>query len=424
VAGNLRDSERAARLRDDLESLRLPPERKRPGPRPAGAPRPGGWRPSRGLLALAAVTLLAAGAIAWRVWGTAPLAVETAAAVPYAEAAREPVPILSGTGYLVPAQPFIAIGSRVAGRIERYRVEEGDRVKAGDPLVELEHRPFEATVEQAEAARESARARLSLAESELRRARELAARDVVSRDELETRESAAKAARAQVRELDAAARRARIDLEDAVIRAPTDGVVLETFKQPGEVAVPGGFSGSGDLLRLANLAELRAELDVNEADLPRVRLGQHAEVTPDAYPEAHYAALVVKLAPQVDRQKGTREVEVRVLEPDDRLLPDMSVRVVFLADLYELDPGAAAGESASRAGAVIPRAALHRGDDGRAHVWVVEGGRARRVSVEAEPAVGDRVVVRAGLTGGERVIVGTPPERDGQRVEAIPAGAA
>jgi RND family efflux transporter MFP subunit len=336
------------------------------------------------------------------------MAVQTATARAWAEVAGEPVEVLSGSGYLVPAQPTIAIGSRVAGRIERYRVEEGDRVEKGDPLVELERRPFEATVEQVGGALASARARLRLARADRARTRALFQEGVTSREELDRRESEADVAQAAVEELEANLQRVRIDLEDTVIRAPTDGVVLETFKQPGEVAVPGGFSGSGDLLRLANLAEIRAELDVNESDLQRVALGQAARIVPDAFPDARYAGRVVRLSPQIDRQKGTREVEVRVVDPDERLLPDMSVRVDFLDTLPAPDaPGDAA---------VIPRAALQRDAGGAAYVWVVADGRARRRDVEVSDTLGDRVVVAAGLPVGTPVVVGAEPAEDGARV--------
>ncbi len=408
--------EERERLREDLAALRLP---RGPGTEAAaaaeleGAARRGPRWPRRVLLV---ALLLGLALAAWRLLAPAPLRVEVATAVPYSEAARVPVPVLSGSGYLVPAQPFVAIGSRIAGRIQRYRVDEGDRVRAGDPLVELDPAPYRAVVDQLEASLESARARALLAERELERARQLSDQGVSSRDELERRESEARVARAQVLEFEASLERARIDLADSVIRAPTDGVVLETFKQPGEVAVPGGFSGSGDLLRLANLAELRAELDVNEADLGQVFLGQPAEVTPDAFPAAVYAAEVVELAPQIDRQKGTRKVEVRVLEPDARLLPDMSVRVVFLSRL---------GESAGPAGAVIPRNALQRDPGGRTFSWTVDAGRAYRTPIEVGEILGESVVVRDGLAGGKRVIAGAGPDRDGARVEVIePAAAA
>jgi RND family efflux transporter MFP subunit len=383
---------------EDLAELHLPRE---------GAERRGAASRRWTLLALlAALVVAAAAATQLR---RAPLQVQTEVAVPWAEAAREPVPVLSGSGYLVPGQPFIAVGARVAGRVARYLVDEGDRVTLGQPLVELDPRPFQAAVDQAQASLASAQARLALAEQELARAKNLYTSDVMAKQALDTRQSEEQVARAAVVELEATLERARIDLEDSVIRAPTDGVVLETYKQPGEIAVPGGFSGSGDLLRLGNLAELRAELDVNESDLTRVRMGQQAQVIPDAFPEAVYAAEVVKLAPQIDRQKGTREVEVRVLAPDGHLLPDMSVRVVFLDRI-------GSGAAAATAGAVISRGALRRDDAGRSYVWVVEDGRSRRVDVEAGESVGDRTVVLSGLRGGERVVIGAAPEREGQRV--------
>lgn len=263
-------------------------------------------------------------------------------------------------------------------------------------------------MEQVAGALASARARLRLARADRARSRALFREGVTSREELDRRESEADVAQATVEELEANLQRVRIDLEDTVIRAPTDGVVLETFKQPGEVAVPGGFSGSGDLLRLANLAEIRAELDVNESDLQRVALGQAARIVPDAFPDVHYAGRVVRLSPQIDRQKGTREVEVRVVDPDERLLPDMSVRVDFLDAL----PAPDAPDDA----VVLPRAALQHDAGGAAYVWVVEDGRARRREVDVSDTLGDRVVVAAGLPEGTRVVVGAEPAEDGARV--------
>src|SRR5215813_3124727 len=138
-------------------------------------------------------------------------------------------------------------------------------------------------------------------------------------------------ARATVDRLEARVKQLELDLDDTVLRAPTGGIVLEKLKEVSEIAVPGGFSGSGDLIRIANTDELRAELDINESDLSKVKLDQPAEIAPDAYPDRHYAARVVKLYPQINRQKGTLKVEVRILEPDAWLRPDMSVRVTFFA---------------------------------------------------------------------------------------------
>lgn len=391
--------------RQELEQLRLP--------RDESGAIAGSRRRRWPVLLAGLVLILAGGGVAvWRSFGR-PLMVETARAAPLGERVGERVPVLSGSGYLVPAQPFIAVGSRVAGRIDRYLVEEGDRVRAGQPMVELDDTPFRAAADQARASLVSARAQRQLAESELRRANELRSAGVLSEDAFQRSESEARVARARVAELEAVLDRSRSDLEDAVIRAPTDGVVLETYKQPGEIAVPGGFSGSGDLLRLANLSELRAQLDVNESDLPRVFRDQEAEIVPDAFPESRYEGRVVKLSPQIDRQKGTREVEVRVLEPDEKLLPDMSVRVIFFERF--------AAPSSGGGSVVVPRGALRRDANGGSFVWIARDGRAAKLPIEIGETLGDQVVVREGLAGGESLIVGEPPEQEGEPVAGSPA---
>ena len=392
---------RVERIREDLSALRRDHDAEAAGP----APR------RRWIAPLLVLGVLIAGYLLYRTLAGRVARVEIVPAQAMETRGRTTLPVLSGSGYLVPAQEKIAIGARVAGRIEKYLVEEGQRVRKGDALVQIEDGPYRSTVEERTAALTSARAQLAFAESELVRGRRLYQAQILPRDSFERRESEARVARAQVQQLEAALQRTKVDLEDTIVRAPTDGIVLERTKRPGEVAVPGGFAGSGDLLSLADLSEIRAELDVNEADLAQIRLGQHAEVTPDAFPEARYAAQVVELAPQINREKGTRKVEVRLRDPDARLLPDMSARVTFLAEVPAVKGG----------GILIPAAALRReaAGDG-AFVWIVERDHALKRPVEVGMIAGDRVLIRSGLRAGEPVIVGAPPGRNGQRVEVAP----
>ena len=184
--------------------------------------------------------------------------------------------MLSGSGYIVTGDRYISIGVRVAGRIDRYFVEEGQNVHKDDPLVQLDDRDYRALVSRTQAGLVVARANLELAESELKRGEALHRQGVVSQQELDTLRNKAAVTHATVGQLDAEMAQARVNLEYTLLRAPTDGVVLAKLKEVGEIAVPGGFSGSGDLVRLANLADIRAEVDVNEADLSRVHMGQRA----------------------------------------------------------------------------------------------------------------------------------------------------
>lgn len=371
--------------RDDLAALQI----RREPRRRAGIVR----RVAK--FALAAVVVGAAGYGLWTV-ANRPVEVAAALAEPTTRGALGPLPVLAGSGYVVTGERYVSIGTRIAARIDSFLVEEGDHVRAGDVLVRFDDRDYRAVVTRTTAALEVARANAALAEAEYRRGLALRSKSVVSVQEIDVLRTQAEVARATVAQIEAELEQARVNLDYTVLRAPGDGVVLAKLKEVGEIAVPGGFEGSGDIVRIANLSDLRAELDVNESDLGRVRLGQPAEVVPDAWPERRYAASVVKLYPQVDRQKGTLKVEVRVLEPDAKLLPDMSVRVSFLEPV--------APETAGEAMVLVPAAAVQR-DNAGSFVWRIEGERVARVAVEAIGNSGDRVILAAGgLAAGATVV--------------------
>lgn len=400
-------SEGARSVREELSSLKI--DRSAPPPKRRRRPR---------FLWAAAFALLAlAGGVLYRLTLGAPTRVRVA----YAErseaggsaGAASAGVVLTGSGYVVTGDKYISIGVRVPGRIDAYLVDESDSVKKGQALVQLDQRDYLAALERARASLELARANEELAATEAKRLRSLRAQDIASQSALDVKESQLRVAQAQVRQAEAAQREATVTLDYTTLRAPRDGVILAKFKEVGEIAVPGGFAGAGDLIRMADLTDLRAELDVNEVDLARVKLGQRAEVTPDSFPESHYAAEVVKLYPQVNRQKGTLKVEVRLLERDEKLRPDSSVRVAFLSP----------EEAPARPGAVpsavitVPRAALHDG----ARVWLVTDGKLREQQLELGGERGDAVVVRAGLLGGEAVVVSAEGDLEaGARVEVAP----
>lgn len=388
--------------REDLASLQIDREVAR---RP---PRGRRWR----WLTLALLAVLA-GSAGLRLACAGPRIVSVAYAERTGSGAAPAAQVLTGSGYVVTGERYISLGVRVPSRIEEYLVEEGERVAAGQPLVRLDERSYRAALRETRASLARARADVELRRKELARAQELTRLEVASRAELDVRENALRVAEAEVVRLEAEIARREVDLEDTVVRAPSGGVILEKLKEVGEIAVPGGFAGSGELIRMANLDELRAEIDVNEADLSRIEMGQPAEVVPDAYPDRRYPARVVKLYPQINRQKGTLKVEVGITEPDEWLRPDMSVRIVFLAE-----PAPAADPSDEEGVVLAPRAAV-RGGDADAFAWVVTEGRLRRQPLAlAGPAGADRVVVSAGLSGGEALVLGEADGlREGQAVE-------
>ncbi len=397
------DVDRNGHMQGELASLRI--DR-------SGAPAAARRRRLRPLPIVLLLLALIGGAALWAVT-TRPVTVSVASAVAGTPRDLGPLPVLSGSGYVVTGDRYVSIGVRVPGRIDRYFVEEGQAVQKGQALVQLDDREYRATVTRARGSLTVAEANRKLADADLRRGEALHQQGVISEQELDVFRNKAEVARATVTQIAAELEQSEVNLEYTVLRAPSDGVVLAKLKEVGEIAVPGGFAGSGDLIRLANLDDMRAEVDVNEADLNRVHIGQAAEVTPDAYPDARYPATVVKLYPQVDRQKGTLKVEVQITEPDTRLLPDMSARVTFLS-------GGAEHAVEGQQFVLVPVDALRRDQRGDTFVWVINGERAHRTTVETGGNVGARVRVIRGLSGGETVVVGETAVRDGQRVRVAP----
>jgi RND family efflux transporter MFP subunit len=392
------------RRRDDLAALRIDRSA------PAAVARPKWWGPAW-IGGATALFLLASFGV-WRATLGRVADVDVAYAQLSGQGAPAAAAVLTGSGYVVTGDRYISLGVRVPGRIEAYLVEEGERVKKGQPLVKLDARPFEAALAEARAGLAEARAQVALSTKELKRLSELRAHNVASQAAYDVKETQLDVARATVDRLEARVKQLTLDLDDAVLRAPTSGIVLEKLKEVSEIAVPGGFAGSGELIRIANTDEMRAELDINESDLSKVRQDQPAEIAPDAYPDRRYAARVVKLYPQINRQKGTLKVEVRILEPDEWLRPDMSVRVTFFA-------GEPAGGASAAPQVLAPRESVRRDDSGE-YAWVVTEGRLRRQAVATAGAAADgRAIVREGLAGGEALVVGEAEGlSEGQRVHA------
>ncbi len=391
-------------LRDDLQALRI--DRSAPAARP-----PSGRRGLYlGIAAAAALALLALGA--WALFGgTREVEIAYASRIE-AGGSAPAAPVLSGSGYVVTADKYISVGTRIPGRIEKFFVDEADRVKAGDPLVQLDDRDYRAALASSKARLAVVRANAQLHRLEADRKVKLRAENYASQSELDTAQTLLRVDQAQIAQLEAEIAQSQVNLDYTVLRAPTDGVVLAKLKEVGEIAVPGGFAGSGELIRMANLTELRAEVDVSEADLARVRLGQKAQVVPDAYPDYRYNASVVKLYPQVNRQKGTLKVEVSIEDPNEALLPDMSVRIHFLGD--DQSP-----ESGGPALVLAPRAAIRSDEGGGSYAWIVADGRLRRQALRTGANQGEQVVVVEGLSGGEALVVGDAADlSEGERVEA------
>jgi len=380
---------------------------------------------SRGSLLAFAILFLAlaaaGGGVAWWILGdslerTLEVKTDTVRVMTLGQASR----VLTATGYLE-SRTQAAVGAKAPGRIAKMMVEEGDTVQEGDLLAELEHTDLDAMlasrkveVLQREAELVESRNMLVLADRNYAREKQNFARKAGTQAALDNSEAEFNAATARVDAMSAAlesakarVREAEESIQNMRVFAPFAGTVISKEAELGETIMPGGMglaSGRGSVATLADLTHLEVDTDVKEDYLGSLRRHQPAEVAVDAVPDRRYRGRLREIIPMGDRTRGIVKVKVEVLDPDERLFPELSATVHFLP----FEDQAAAGEPA-RAPFVAENALVQ--DAGKTYVWRVIEGRAKRVAVEAEgPARDGLLRVTSGLRGGETVITNPPAD--------------
>jgi RND family efflux transporter MFP subunit len=321
--------------------------------------------------------------------------------------------VLNSSGY-VTARRQATVSSKITGRVAEVLIEEGMVVEEGQVLARLDdanirtvYRLALAQLDSAGRSLDETQALLDEAWLNLERSERLVSQKLASQAELDR-------ARALAGSLEARLRRNRADvevadrqvdihrqqLEDTIIRAPFAGVVVAKNAQPGEMVSPvsagGGFTRTG-IGTIVDMSSLEIEIDVNEAYINRVRSGQRAVATLDAYPDWRIPAHVIAIIPTADRQRATVEVRVGFDELDERILPDMGVKVAFQED-------APPQQARERTGVLVPAAAV-RSANGRNVLFVVRDGRAERRALPVSEFNNATILVESGLAAGERVVV-------------------
>ncbi len=313
---------------------------------------------------------------------------------------RQSSVLLTGSGYIVTRHKYIIIGTKVLGQIVAEPIEEGQHIKAGDVLARIDDRDYQAQLRQAIASRDVAKANLHLLQDKADRARYLIKTGAISKDDFETAITAAGVGQAELERDEAAVDYAKFNVNQCVISSPINGIVLKKYRELGDTINFGGQieagGGSTDIAQLADTDDMRAEVDINEADIAKVGIGSPAVVVLDSYPDKQFDAALVKVYPAADRQKGTVKIEVQIARPDLQIIkPEMSVKVSFLEirSPGKLEPVI-----------TVPKSAV-RHDEGEAYVWTVREGIVRRVSVVCGLTTETGIEVRQGLKDGDSVVI-------------------
>src|SRR6266404_5186975 len=324
---------------------------------------------------------------------------------------RQSSVLLTGSGYVVTRHKYITIGTKILGQIVDEPIEEGQHVKKGDVLARIDDRDYQAQLRQAIAIREMAQANARFTAWKADRARRIPT-EAISTDELEYAIDTADAGQAQLKRDMAAVEFAEFQVSQCVITSPINGIVLRKYRELGDTINFGGQiqtgGGATDIVQLADTEDMRAEVDINEAEIAKVAMGSPATVVPDAYPDRRFNASLVKIYPAADRQKGTVKIEVQIEKPDLQVTkPEMSVKVSFL------DGQRTAGNEPLL---IIPKDTV-RADGGETYVWAVRGGLARRVPIMRGRDVESGVEVKQGLKDGDILVLAPPANlSDGLKV--------
>ena len=319
--------------------------------------------------------------------------------------------VLNATGYVV-AQRKAAIASKATGRLEWLGVAEGSRVKSGEVIARIDSRDVRAQAQSADAgvgaakaAIEQARVELATAQTEYKRNQDLVAKGFITQSALDTAKmrvdrgvAVLASAQASASAAEANARNAAVTVDYTEIRAPFDGVILSKSANVGDMVTP--FSSAADskgaVVTMADMTTLEVEADVSEASLSKVKVGDPAEITLDALPDARFKGRISRMVPTVDRAKATVMTKVRFDAIDPRVLPEMSAKVSFLSQ--EVTP-----EQQKPLLAVNPEAIAQR--DGRAVVFVVKDGLATESAVTPGAKIGDVTAIAGTIKSGDKVVL-------------------
>ncbi|MGA3372337.1 MAG: efflux RND transporter periplasmic adaptor subunit [Terracidiphilus sp.] len=336
-----------------------------------------------------------------------------------------PRALLNASGYVTP-QRRATVAAKITGRVTGVFFTEGMRVHKGFVLAALDDSDAQKALASAKADRNATQAsildlqvQLKNAQIELHRMQELRAAGIQTQEALDNATMAESSLRAkidytqeQVLAADARVTEAQQAVDNCIISAPFDGIIVSKDAQVGEMVSPisagGGFTRTG-IATIVDMASNEIEVDVNENYIARVKQGQEVTAVLDAYPDWKIPCRVRTIIPTADRQKATVEVRIAFDKLDPRILPDMGVKVSFLGE-------ESTQEEEAPVGVMVPQNAV-RNDSGEKIVFLVKGDHVERHAVKVGATNSAQTQVLAGLSPGDTVVVGGPSGlRDGEAV--------
>jgi len=305
--------------------------------------------------------------------------------------------VLTASGYVV-AQRKASVSSKGTGILVYLGVVEGDKVKQGQIIARLDDRDIVAQLDEAKSSLQLYQAQLNEVTNNFNREKELFSRGLSSQQSMDQAESAYKGLLANIDIAKAGIRVAEVSLENMIIRAPFDGTVLTKNAEVGEIVAPFGASTTSRaaVVTIADMNSLMVETDVSESNIEKIKQDIDCEIVLDSNPGKTYKGYVFKIVPTADRSKATVLVKVGFKSYDDRVLPEMSAKVSFLAEQSK--------EEENQAPVLTVPLSAVEDIDGRKIVYVVVDDKAVQKEITTGRLFGNYVEITSGLKEGEKII--------------------
>jgi multidrug efflux system membrane fusion protein len=326
-------------------------------------------------------------------------------------AVAKPMPVVIEAAGTVEPEQSVTLRAQVSGVLDSVLFKEGDTVKTGQLLFEIDPRTYQAQYNQALAALARDEAQLENAKVQQARLAPLLAREFITQQEYDVAVTSAKSLEATVAADRAAVEQARIQLEHSRIHAPISGRTGAVSVKPGNLVTASTGSGGATLVTINRLDPILVTFSIPERQLDEIRRyrndsAMRVEVGPTRNTPPVSSGKIVFVDNTVTPQTGTVLLKTRVANPTEALWPGQFVNVRVI---LSVEPEAV----------VVPEVAVQAGQEGP-FVYLIENGRVAIRPVEISRQIGQEVVIASGLQHGDTVVTEVPQGlNDGVAVQIV-----